>query len=57
MAKKFGGLRSKMSPAAQARVAQRARRMLAEMPPQAVEIYNSNRIREFDEAEAELAKG
>ena len=51
MAKRFGALRSEMSPAAQARAAQR---MLAEMPPQALEIYNRNRIREFDESEAEL---
>jgi hypothetical protein len=57
MAKKFGALRSEMSPAAQARAAQRAQRMLAEMPPQALEIYNGNRIREFDESEAEPAQG
>jgi hypothetical protein len=54
MAKKFGALGCEMSPAAQARAAQRAQRMLAEMPPQALEIYNRNRIREFDESEAEL---
>jgi hypothetical protein len=54
MAKKFGALRSEMSPAAQARAAQR---MLAEMPPQALEIYNGNRIREFDESEAGPAQG
>lgn len=40
MAKKFGALRSEMSPAAQVRAAQRAQRMLAEMPPQALVIYN-----------------
>ena len=57
MAKKFGALRSEMSPAAQARAAQRAQRLLAEMPPQALEIYNSNRIREFDESEAGPAQG
>jgi hypothetical protein len=56
MAKKFGALRCEMSPAAQVRAAQRAQRMLAEMPPQALEIYNRNRIREFDESEAELAQ-
>ena len=54
MAKKFAALRSEMSPAAQARAAQR---MLAEMPPQALEIYNGNRIREFGESEAGPAQG
>jgi hypothetical protein len=54
MAKKFAALRSGMSPAAQARA---AKRMLAEMPPQALEIYNGNRIREFGESEAGPAQG
>jgi len=31
--------------------------MLAEMSQQAVEIYNGNRIREFDGADADLVKG
>ena len=57
MAKKFGALRSEMSPAAQARAARRAQRVLAEMPPQALEMYNGNRIREFDKPEAEMAQG
>jgi hypothetical protein len=54
MAKKFGALRSEMSPAPQARAAQP---MLAEMPPQVLEIYNGNRIREFDESETGPAQG
>ena len=54
MAKKFGALRCEMSTAAQARAAQR---MLAEMPPQALEICNCNRIRELDGSEAGPAQG
>ena len=57
MANKFDALRAKMAPAARDRAAQRARKMLAEMPPQEVETYSDERIREFDEAEADLARG
>ena len=57
MANKFDALRVKMPQAARARSAQRARTMLAEMPPQEVEIYSDDRIRELDHGGAGLAKG
>ena len=56
MANKFDALRAKMSPAARARAAQHARAILAEMPAQGVEAYSVDRIREFDQGEADLAK-
>lgn len=51
MPRKVDALRVKMTPAARARAAQRAERMLAEIQPQVVEIYSNDRIREFDQTD------
>ena len=50
MAKKFSALRAKMPPAAQARAAKRAERMLAEMPLQ--ELRHAKELSQVKLAEA-----
>ena len=50
MAKKFSALRAKMSPAAQARSADRAQKMLAEMPLQ--ELRHAKELSQVKLAEA-----
>jgi len=50
MAKKFSGLRAKMSPAAQARAATRAQKMLVEMPLQ--ELRHAKELSQVKLAEA-----
>lgn|ERR1700676_11336 len=50
MAKKFSALRDKMSPAAQARAADRAQRMLTEMPLQ--ELRHAKELSQVKLAEA-----
>ena len=50
MAKKFSALRTKMSPAAQARAAKRAQKMLAEMPLQ--ELRHAKELSQVKLAEA-----